>query len=174
MILRPVHVDNPHQHHSLVHLRLDPHSSNASFLEPFVSYKTSYREFCNSARQRTQAQSNEEVLLFQTKNLSPIGGAERTVKRVEEDASQLSRPFSFGKNDGLLTEGLYTNVAVYNSTKNRWVTPFSGCLRGIECQSLVDRDELIFGEIQRAELKVRIKVLLMNSVRGCFWPNHLT
>ncbi|KAL9057469.1 MAG: hypothetical protein Q9162_002306 [Coniocarpon cinnabarinum] len=152
--VRSKRIEPAHQQRSLMKVRLDPYSTNTPYFDPFVEYKTSFREHYNLARQRAGAKDGEEVLLFRP--------------NVGHSASR-ERPFAPESGDDILTEGSFTNIAVYNEQIDRWETPESACLRGIECQSLVGCRSLVFGQIRREGLRAGMKIRLMNSVRGCFY-----
>ena len=155
-----VHIPRPDAQSAPIRVRLDPCATNAQKLEPFISYKTTKRDHYVSARDRSEVQGREEVLLFQPTKISSAHGE----NGVRNDPCS-TRP---GSPEDLLTEGTYTNVAVFDRMSSRWITPSTGCLKGIQRQILIEEGIIHTGDVKRSDLHVGVQVKLFNSVRGCF------
>ena len=132
-------------------VRLDPSTLNINHYEPFVSHKTTKRNHYASAKQRAGDKDCDEVLLF------------RPSTSTETKATLLE-----AAPDDLLTEGSYTNVAVFNEPRGVWVTPRRGCLPGIMREHLLRNGEIELGDTQRRMLTKGTRVRLFNSVRDVF------
>lgn len=134
-----------------VNVYVDPCSTNVESLQNVIVHKTTHRDHYNSARGRVAAEGRDEVLLF------------RPAATI--DRRSLTRPES---HDDVLTEGSYTNVAVYNEESAQWITPADGCLPGIQRQILLDTREVVTGDVRRRDVLTGSRVMLFNSVRGVF------
>ena len=157
----------PIQHPSLprppVHVLLDPDATKIQKLESFVYYKTTWRNHYTSARDRAGVKGADEVLLFQPKTLG--------LAQDHQHSNSLNASTALsqtGRDDDLLAEGSYTNVAVFDEPTATWRTPATGCLPGIQRQILLEEGKLKCGDIQRSSLQPGLRVKLFNSVRGCF------
>lgn len=119
-------------------------------LAPFITHKTTNRTHYLSARVRANVTGRDEVLLFR-----PAHGADAATL-------QAGSPIDY------LTEGSYTNVAVWDDRKRQWCTPSGGCLPGIMREKLLASGAIAVGEVQRRQLVPGTTVRLFNSVRGVF------
>ena len=135
-------------------VRLDPRSTNTSTLDPFIMHKTTHREHYDSARLRAGVQLPDEVLLF---------------RPAEARTADDPEPHEAGRDDDILTEGSYTNVAVRSGDAGGgWVTPRDSCLAGIERARLLRIGEVVDGDVRRRDVGPGARIRLFNSVRGCF------
>ena len=132
----------------------DQGTIDAKRMFPFITHKTTFRTHYDAARLRVGAQGRDEVLIF------------RKPEGENEEDSGLKR--GEHPNDDILTEGSYTNVAVFNHQSQKWITPSSYCLPGIEREKLVRDGKIALGEVRRWAIQPGTEVLLFNSVRGSF------
>ena len=141
-----------------IQVRLDPASLHIPHFEPFIAHKTTHRAHYNAARERAGVTGRAEVLMF-----SSATEDASTRQHGDGDTPRDAAP------EDLLTEGSYTNVAVFDPGRSVWVTPASGCLRGIERQRLLDGGVVVEGDVTRRRLWECPRIWLFNSVRGGFW-----
>lgn len=148
-----------------VRVKLDPMSIDYAALEPFMTRKTTWREPYNMARDRTGVQGKDEALLFR-----PGDGEGDSKCEVDREGRRRAmegyeRP---GRDDDILTEGSYTNVAVWREAEGKWVTPGKGCFKGIKREEMLFNKDIVPGRVTRNEIKDGMAVRLFNSVRGEF------
>ncbi|KAG4304446.1 hypothetical protein PORY_002156 [Pneumocystis oryctolagi] len=69
---------------------------------------------------------------------------------------------------GYVMEGSICNVAFFRN--NQWITPSlkEGCLPGVMRETLLEKGYIVEHSIQVCELIDRERILLFNSLRGCF------
>lgn len=146
-------------------VKLDPVAIHVELLEPFVSNKTSVREHYEAARVRATLGLCEEVALFRPPNFDASWQNLDAKACIYDQREQTYKPG--GPND-LLTEGSFTNIAVWDTKSMTWITPLVGCLPGIERGKLIRAGEIKFGEVRRHQLKRGVLLKLFNSVRGSF------
>ena len=135
---------------AVVRVFLDPGAIAADDIKHFIEHKTTNRNHYEEARARTCVTSSDEVLLFR------------------HSCSLSDSCESHSKEQDVLMEGSYTNVAVLNNKTLRWQTPSTHCLPGIQRQILLDQGEIDVSDILRNSLQPGTHVKLFNSVRGCF------
>ena len=138
-----------------VRVYVDPFATDVYTLSAFVVNKTTFRASYDAARQRVSADGRDEVLLF--RSAVDSGRGVKSLHRVSPQP---------GKDDDILTEGSYTNVAV--CIEGKWYTPSDWCLPGIERKVMLESGAFTVRDITRRTLRAGMEVKLCNSVRGVF------
>ncbi|KAI9654719.1 MAG: Protein phosphatase PP2A regulatory subunit B [Alyxoria varia] len=153
-----------------VKVRLDPCSIHVAALEPFISHKTTHRDHYSAARERAGVQGREEVLMFSccSDRIPDVNGERCDGGSGGGRGGTSDHTVQIGAPDDLLTEGSYTNVAIFDQDRSVWVTPARGCLQGIEREKLLQSGTIVQGDVRRKHLQNNPRVWLFNSVRGVF------